>query len=197
MRAISLMMPWLVFVGMAHGAPPLEIQNAVEVKFGTSNYRIYQLEAASPQSIDVWRPIGPAKWGRGKIVTNVVPIALGTQLIFRSREYDLTNGLAYYFPLDGIYAIGETPIIYVAGYGTSRFGTPRRAALQSRWDYNTATSTTVREFAVGTNDFTISSWVMSQDSPHVFGRIFGDIWRTATPTNVFSTCIGRSRFERN
>lgn len=189
MRTVSLVTAWLVFVATANGAPPLGIQGAVEVKFGTSNNRIYQLEGASPAAIDVWKPVAPAKWGRGKTVTNVVPIAAGSQLIFRTKEYDLTNGLAYYFPLDGFYAIGETPIIYVAGYGTSRFGTPRRAAVQSRWDYNSATSTTVREFAVGTDDFTISSWVMSQDSPHVFGRVFGDVPRSATSTNVFQLSL--------
>ena len=189
MRAISLAMVWLVFVATANGAPPLEVQTAVEVKFGTSNNRIYQLEAASPQSLGVWKPVAPAKWGRGKTVTNVVPMSVGSHLVFRSREYDLTNGLAYYFPLDGV-ANGGPPYISVGGYKTSRFGTPDRAVAQDRWDYlHTATVTMVREFAVGTNDFTISSWVLSKDSPHVFGRIFGDVWLNAAPTNLLQLSL--------
>jgi hypothetical protein len=173
MKTVSLLAAFTFFIANANGAPPLEIQSAVEIKFGTSNNRIYQLEVASPESLDVWRPVGPAKWGRGKIVTNVVPIAIGSQVVFRSREYDLTNGLAYYFPIDGVYAIGLPPIVNVPNYTTSRFGTPNHAALQGSWDYEPATFTTVRQFAVGTNDFSISIWSSSEEnSDKIFGRIF-------------------------
>jgi hypothetical protein len=193
MNLNSLGVAGLVFAAVAHGAPALEIQTAVEVKFDAANNRIYQLEAASPEAIDVWRPIAPAKWGRGKTVTNVVPTSVGPHVIFRTREYDLTNGLAYYLPLNGPPTFGDYPNVYVGGYSTSRFGTPKQAAVQVREDYfNTATATTIRNFAEGTNDFSISIWALSNDSPHVFGRVISNSSKDPidpSPTNNFPMAL--------
>jgi hypothetical protein len=189
MNTVLLAVAWTVLV-VAQAAPSLQIQNAVEVKFDTSNNRIYQLEAASPGAIDVWRPIAPAKWGRGQTVTNVVPMAVGSQAILRTREYDLTSGLAYYLPLNGPPTFGDYPNVYVGGYSTSRFGTPKQAAVQDRLDiYNTATATTIRNFAQGTNDFSISIWALSNDSPHIFGRVFSNSSIDPSPTNNFPLAL--------
>jgi len=170
MKTVFVLAALMILVAVVKGAPQLEIQSAVEVKFGTTNNRIYQLEAASPESIDDWRPVGPAKWGRGMTVTNVVPMAFGAQLILRSKEYDLTNGLSYYFPMDGFWVIGEPRSASASNPTASRFGTPRHAALSV--DYDATASAKIYGFAEGTNDFSISIWASSTDAQGIFGRVF-------------------------
>jgi hypothetical protein len=192
MKAILLIGSWFVFAVGLHGAPPLEIQSAVEVKIGTSNNRIYQIEAASPGA-NVWRPVGPAKWGRGMTVTNVVPISVGSQLIFQSREYDLTNGLAFYFPLDGPPDPDSAVKLYAFIHYPSRFGTPNHAAghVPSFYSDFPITSAGIYGFAQGTNDFSISIWGSTgvpgawRDSEHVFGRIFS----AYSLTNTFQLAL--------
>jgi hypothetical protein len=90
-----------------------------------------------------------------------------------------------YLPLNGPPTLGDYPNVFAGSYTTSRFGTPKQAAAQDRWEYHyPKTYTTIRQFAQGTNDFSISIWALSNDSPYIFGRIFSDTRILPSSTNL-------------
>jgi hypothetical protein len=157
----------------------LSIEPAVQVMFDTTTNRFYQVEAASSVAPDQWLPVGPTHWGRGAPLMQSVPNALWPHAFFRTREFDLTNKLVAYFPMDGVVAKdrgGFNQKLYVTDFMPNRFGAANHAGLNVVNSLNpSGIFATLSRFGEGTNDFTISVWVMGTFATATtanFGRIF-------------------------
>lgn len=144
-------------------APPLTIQHAVQVSFETSPNRYYQLEAAKQVAPTSWATVGPVRLGKGFPLSETVLVSPSAQQLFRTHEYDLTNGLFAYYPLDGS-RNDETGISYpianlTLAYTTNRFGITNRAArLDDGGRYPAQATAILNRNIAGTNDLTISFW---------------------------------------
>jgi hypothetical protein len=163
----------------AFAAAGLEIEPSVQITFETETNKFYQVETASSVDPDRWTPVGPTHWGYGKPLTQTVVTSPASQSFFRAREYDLTNALLAYFPLDGGVSRDEKGFgqeVSVIYFMPSRFGSHNHAG-RNRGDsldpYGVSMS--VQRFAQGTDDFTVSVWIMGSfdvASPTNFGNVF-------------------------
>jgi hypothetical protein len=165
MKAIFAMSIATLVLGIRAQAPPLAIEPAVVVTFGTASNRLYQVESATGVAPNVWTAVGRSHVGRGAPLNETIRTTIGANEFFRTHEYDWTGKLAAHFPLDGsTIDASEMKNLMVSGaftaYTADRFESPNAAGLTYDVpEVHYFVRAAVERFAPLTNDFSISLWI--------------------------------------